>query len=378
MVNKWIGKDSIPTEPSGVGNSPTLRENIDKVKLITSHIQNIKQNTAKQIESLQTDVNKSKEKKLKSDAEYELRLKQLHDRYLSIQKIDTSATTDKFKELYDKLVSTELELKTTKTTFKVLSEEHDKLKGQLEDSLVENKTALSEKEDLVQKIEELKEEMENRKKCEHYNESTHKILESKLAELQKVNTELKAKEKQLTDQFQSVESTLRMRENDLATLKEAFQQSTGLVVNSFNELKDELNSQLQEKQVHLKEASTLNKELAAESKSLHGVKSELTQRIDTLEEKLLEETKKKEAAEKTVVELKQKFAEELKHHNYLQQCINEIWVAINDKSDHSSDTDETDGIKDNVSNLMVSKGVVHRLFGCCRTCAHNCSALTFL
>jgi len=278
-----------------------------------------------------------KEDKLKSNAEYELRLKRLNERYTSLQNMDTSATEGKLKGLYDKLVVTELELTECKAKLIATAKESELLNGKVETLENDKRTLIAENEDLMQTLEQHKADVERSRQVEHCNESTNKILESKLAELQKTNSELKTKERDLANQVMSLDSQLKARDGELDSLKSAFQQSTGYVVGSFKELKDELNNQLQEKSDDIKNMSTKNEGLAAETKSLSATNSELVTKLEALEHKLISESRKREEAEKVVQEQKQKLATEMKHESYLQSCMQEVWQCLEGSAESETD-----------------------------------------
>ena len=274
----------------------------------------------------------------------DLRLKQLHERYVSMQSIDSSTTSDKIKDLYEKLTSSEIELMNYKANSSLLNQQFANTKKQLEISQEELDTLKLENRELLQVLEESKTTIAQQKQQQQSNDCTNKILENKLLELKKVNDILKIKEKETSEKLMEKESLLKVKGSEVQTLQDAFEKSTGLVVGSFKELKDELNNQLKEKTEVLLNVNCENEELSSESKTLLQEKSELQLKTESLEEKLLGETRKREDAEKTVLELKAKLAEEMKHEVQLQQFLNQL----------SNDLDETDQL-DSEDGLLKKK-----------------------
>ena len=285
---------------------------------------------------LKDELNKVKEEKLKAKGEYELRLKQLNERYVSLQNMDTSATEDKFKGMYDKLVATELELTECKAKIIASTKENELLMSRLDISDEKNNSVSLERDELKDNVDGLKAEIEKFIQVEHCSGSTNKILESKLSEVQKINADLKIKVQESENQVTSLDSQLKIREGELDSLKTAFQQSTGYVVGSFKELKEELNNQLLEKSQDVKSISSKNESLLEESKTLANQNIALKTKIKELEEKVNLEMKKRDDLEKCIQEKKEKLAVTMKHSDYLTSCMQAIW---NQLQDHSTETE---------------------------------------
>ncbi|XP_066924085.1 FYVE and coiled-coil domain-containing protein 1-like [Clytia hemisphaerica] len=330
LLNSWYPENIIKT----VGEETlSLKDNIEKVRQITSNFEKLYGKITSDNSALKTELNRVKEENLKTNGDYELRLKQLNERYTSLQNMDISATEEKLKGLYDKLVITETELTESKVKLVSSAKENELLQNKLEISLNTQKTLIEEKEQLREQVEQCNAEIERTKHIEHCSESTNKILEGKLSELQKVNGELKTKERELGNQVVQLDSQLKIRDNELESLKSAFEQSTGFVVGSFKELKNELNNQLLEKNSDISSMSSKNDNLIEESKSLSNQNGELQTRIETLEQKVLGESKKRDDLESIVQLQKQNLAVEMKHKSYLSSCMQEIWSQLVE-SDH--------------------------------------------
>lgn len=309
-------------------DSLSLQDNINKIRSITTNVEKLNQTFAEETNLLKDELNKVKEEKLKAKGEYELRLKQLNERYVSLQNLDTSATEDKLKGMYDKLVATELQLTEYKAKFAASTKENKLLMSKLDISDEKNNSVSLERDELKDKVEELKAEIEKFIHVEHCSGSTNKILESKLSEIQKINSDLKTKVRESENQVISLDTQLKIRDGELDSLKMAFQQSTGYVVGSFKELKEELNNQLLEKSQDVKSISSKNENLLEESKSLANQNSELKTKLEKLEEKLNLELKKREDLEKCIQEKKEKLAIAMKHSDYLTSCMQDVWNQL--------------------------------------------------
>ena len=309
-------------------DSLSLSDNINKIKDITINVEKLNQTFAEETNILKDELNKVKDEKLKAKGEYELRLKQLNERYVSLQNMDTSATEDKFKGMYDKLVATELQLTECKAKFAASTKENELLLSRLDISDKKNNSVSLERDELKDKVDELKAEVKKFIQVEHCSGSTNKILESKLSELQKINADLKTKVRESENQVTSLNSQLKIRDNELDSLKTAFQQSTGYVVGSFKEFKEELNNQLFEKSQDVKSISSKNENLLEESKSLANQNTVLKTKTEELEDKLNLEMKKRDDLEKCIQEKKEKLAVVMKHSDYLMSCMQNIWNQL--------------------------------------------------
>ena len=191
-----------------------------------------------------------------------------------------------------------------------------------------NNSVSLERDELKDKVDELKAEVKKFIQVEHCSGSTNKILESKLSELQKINADLKTKVRESENQVTSLNSQLKIRDNELDSLKTAFQQSTGYVVGSFKEFKEELNNQLFEKSQDVKSISSKNENLLEESKSLANQNTVLKTKTEELEDKLNLEMKKRDDLEKCIQEKKEKLAVVMKHSDYLMSCMQNIWNQL--------------------------------------------------
>ena len=333
LVNSLYTDNTIKTGE----DSLSLNDNINKIQHITANVEKLNYSFAEVTNSLKDELNKVKEEKLKTKGEYELRLKQFNERYVSLQNMDSSATEDKFKGMYDKLVATELQLTECKAKIAASSKENELLMSRLDISDEKNNSFLIERDELKDKVEKLKAEIERCMHVEHCSGSTNKILESKLSDVQKMNTDLKSKLQESENQVTSLDSQLKIRDGELDSLKKAFQQSTGYVVGSFKELKEELNNQLLEKSQDVKSMSSMNKNLLEDSKSLAIQNNELKTKIETLEEKLHIECKKRKDLEKCIQDKKQNLAVVMKHKDYLTSCMKDIWNLLQTPSSDDSE-----------------------------------------
>ena len=307
-------------------------------------VANLKSTNENEIEILKHNLIKLKEEKQVSESEMNLRLKQMHERYLSMQTMDSSAASVKIENLFAKLTSSEIQLTDCKSKCSLLSQQFVSVKKELESNQEESDQLKSENIELLNLLDESKNVIANQKHHYHSSECTNKILEEKLFELQKIIDNMKGKEKDMSEQISGQQSLLKVKENEIKVLQDSFEKSTGLVVGSFKELKQELNNELREKTEALHNVSSTNEELSSESKSLLQEKSDLGIRTQTLEEKLSGETKKREDAEKTVVELKAKVREEMKYEVQLQQFVNQVWEALDVQPGSDENLDTEDGL----------------------------------
>lgn len=318
----------------------SLSDNIEKVKLITTHIEKLSQGFTNDAGVLKDELNKVKDEKLKAKGDYELRLKRLNERFVSLQNMDTSAMEEKMKGMYNKIVSTELELTQCKAKNVANTKENELLISKLDMSCDKNNVIIIERNQLKEQVEQLKAEIERSVHLEHCTSSTNKILEDKLSELQKINSDLNIKSKEAEDKVMSLDSQLRIRNEELESLKNAFQQSTGYVVGSFKELKEELNGQLLEKSKDMKSMSSINDSLLEESKSLVTQNVELKTKVDTLEEKLHNENKMRGDLEKGIQDKKDNLAVVMRHKDHLASCMQDIWSQLHSKTEDNKNKEE--------------------------------------
>ncbi|XP_057293160.1 FYVE and coiled-coil domain-containing protein 1-like isoform X1 [Hydractinia symbiolongicarpus] len=334
-MTTWLGKETESVQ----SESSSLQTIIDRVIVLNEDVIKLKLRKQNELDALNEQVLKLKEEKSRIENENDLRLKQLNERYANLQQLDSSATNDKLKELYEKVTATELELNEYKAKCSLLSQDMSSLHKQVDTFQEENEHLKSENADLSNSCQQSQNELTSYKLHEHSHECTSKILENKMVELQKINDTAKVKEKELNEKLINSESKLKVKENELLSLQEAFQKSTGLVVGSFKELRDELNNQLKEKTEVLHNVTSTNEDLA---KSLVKEKSDFENVKNTLTKNVNDAAKRQEEAEKIVSELKLKLAEEMKHHVLLQEFVSKVFENLNgnDETDHNADSED--------------------------------------
>lgn len=334
-MTTWLGKETESVQ----SESSSLQTIIDRVIILNEDVIKLKLRKQNELDALNEQVLKLKDEKSRIENENDLRLKQLNERYANLQQLDSSVTNDKLKELYQKVTATELELNDYKAKCSLLSQDMSSLHKQVDTFQEENEHLKSENADLSNSCQQSQNELTSYKLHEHSHECTSKILENKMAELQKINDAAKVKEKELSEKLIDSESKLKVKENELLSLQEAFQKSTGLVVGSFKELKDELNNQLKEKTEVLHNVTSTNEDLA---KSLVKEKSDFENVKNTLTKNVNDAAKRQEEVEKIVSELKLKLAEEMKHHVLLQEFVSKVFETLNgnDETDHNADSED--------------------------------------
>ena len=288
-------------------------------------------------------MEKLNEEKLKSEAYMEQRLSLVHEHYKSIHDIDSLAATEKIRNTNEMLITKE-------STFTEIKTKHDNeilnIKSLLDESQKECEIMKAENKDLNELLEEYKVDIVNVKEINHSSSSTNKILENKLAELQRINTVLKANEKDMTEKNHQLEELLKSKESELNVSQDTLEKSTGLVADSVDELREQLCSQQNKTSEVLNSVCSTNEGLLNEFKVSLNTNHDVSLKVQVLEEQLLQETNKKEEIEKIVSDLKYKYTEDMKHQCELQNFVGEICCVLNGDNDELDDV-EGDGLMTN-------------------------------
>ena len=265
--------DSMSAEP------PTITGMTLEISHLHQKILKWKAEQDSQLSKACSEAKKAHDDRQFASQEYELKIKQLNERYTNLMKGASEEAHAKVKELSaalskaeEALSDRETEIETLKQEVKVsLGSSHEAQRSAIE---LERQLTASERKqnELTSECEQLKERLKRK-------EEMAGELETKLLELSEKNNKLESLEIESNKKVAELQGELKAKEVVLERVQESFEKLNGMVFGSFEELESELKTRLIERERGLQNQSAENRRLQTNIVEIQQESRHLTHKL---------------------------------------------------------------------------------------------------
>jgi len=241
--------------------TPTITDMTLEISHLHQRILKWKADMESQLSKASNDAKKANDDRKFTSQDYELKIKQLNERYSNLTKGVSEEMNAKVKELFVKLTTAEKALSQREAEIETLKEEvrvsvsssHEAQRSAIE---LEKLITASERKqsELTSECEQLKERLKRK------DEMTVE-LETKLSELKEKCNKLELSETEYNKKVAELQGELKAKEVVLERVQESFEKLNGMVFGSFEELESELKGRLMDRERGLQNQSAENRRL---------------------------------------------------------------------------------------------------------------------
>ena len=329
------GLDNVSMADSSV-ETPTVTDMTLEISHLHQRILKWKADMESQLSKASGEAKKAHDDRKFASQDYELKIKQLNERYSNLTKGVSEELNAKMKEMFVKLATAEKALSQRET-------EIENLKGEVRVSVSSSheaqRTAI-ELEKLItaseRKQSELTFECEQLKERLKRKDEMTVELETKVSELKEKCNKLELTETESNKKVAELQGELKAKEVVLDRVQESFEKLNGMVFGSFEELESELKGRLMDRERGLQNQSDENRRLET-----HMV--DIQQRNRDLTHKLAEANAKVEEFENASIE-SQNVIQDLKTQLETQGQIKETFLSeLNETFQSLEGVDVQDG-----------------------------------
>jgi len=274
---------------------PTITGMTLEVSHLHQKILKWKADQESQLSKACSEAKKAHDDRKFASQEYELKIKQLNEKYSNLMKGASEEAHAKAKELSVKLGATEkalsereAEIETLKQEVKVsVASSHEAQRSAIE---LERQLTASER-----KQTEITSECEQIKGLLKRKEETVEELEAKVSELRQKCNNLETLETDSNKKVAALQGELNAKEVVLERVQESFEKLNGMVFGSFEELESELKTRLMDRERGLENQSAENRRLETNIVEIQQQNRELTNKLTDAKAKVeeLENTNRK-------------------------------------------------------------------------------------
>jgi len=316
--------------------TPTITDMTLEISHLHQRILKWKADMESQLSKASNEAKKAHDDRKFASQDYELKIKQLNERYSNLTKGVSEEMNAKVKELLVKLTAAEKALSQREAEIETLKEE---VRVSVSSSHEAQRSAI-ELEKLITASERKQSEFSS--ECEQLKERlTRKDemtveLETKLSELKEKCNKLESSEAESKKNFAELQGELKAKEVVLERVQESFEKLNGMVFGSFEELEGELKGRLMDRERGLQNQS-------AENRRLETNMVEIQQQNRDLKNKLTEANTKIEGFENANIE-SQNAIQELKTQLNSQEQMQETFLSeLNETFQYQEGVDVQDG-----------------------------------
>ena len=280
--------------------------------------------------------------------EYELKIKQLNERYSNLMKGASEDAHNKVQELSAKLSAAEKALSEREAEIETLKQEVKLSLGsshEAQRSAIELERQLTSSE---RKQTELSSEREQLKERLKHREEMTVELKTKLAELRKKSTKLESSEKESNEKVAELQGELKAKEVVLERVQESFEKLNGMVFGSFEELESELKTRLMDRERGLENQSAENRRLETNIVEVQQQNRDLTNQLADAKAKVKESEHSNNEMQRAVQYLQRQLSSQQQQQRTFLSELNEMLQLHEDQlGDHGDEEngygDEQDG-----------------------------------
>lgn len=316
--------------------TPTITDMTLEISHLHQRILKWKADMESQVTKASNEAKKAHDDRKFASQDYELKIKQLNERYSNLTKGVSEEMNAKVKELFVKLTTAEKALSQREAEIENLKEEvkvsvsssHEAQRSAIE---LEKHITVSERKqsELTSECEQLKERLKRK------DEMTVE-LENKLSELKEKCNKLELSEAESKKKVAELQGELKAKEVVLERVQESFEKLNGMVFGSFEELEGELKGRLMDREKGLQNQS-------AENRRLETNMVEIQKRNRDLASKLAEANAKIEEIENASIE-SQNVIQGLKTQLNSQEQMRETFLSeLNETFQSQEGVDVEDG-----------------------------------
>ena len=268
--------------------------------------------------------------------EYELKIKQLNEKYSTLMKGASEGAQAKVKELSEKLHITEKVLSEREEEIETLKKE---VKVSLASSHEAQRSAIELEKQLTTSV---RKQTELASVCEQLNgrlkrkEEMAAKLETKLSELKQKCSELESLETDSKKKVAELQGELEAKDVVLERVQESFEKLNGMVFGSFEELESELKTRLIDRERGLENQSAENRRLETNMVEIQQQNRELNNKLTGAKATVEELENATKEAHNVIQDLKCQLSSQEKQQENLLSDLNEI-LQVN------GDFDQQDG-----------------------------------
>lgn len=340
-----LGKTELQLPDGGLDNvsmtdstaeTPTITDMTLEISHLHQRILKWKADMESQVSKASNEVKKAQDDRKFASQDYELKIKQLNERYGNLMKGVSEEMNAKVKELFVKLTTAEKALNQREVEIENLREE---VKMSVSSSHEAQRSAI-ELEKLITTSERKQSELTS--ECEQLKERLKRKddmtveLENKLSELKEKCNKLELSEAESKKNVAELQGELKAKEVVLERVQESFEKLNGMVFGSFEELEGELKGRLMDRERGLQNQS-------AENRRLETNMVEIQQQNRDLTNKLAEANAKIKELENASIE-SQNVIQDLKTQLHSQEQIQETFLSeLNETLQSQEGVDVQDG-----------------------------------
>ena len=268
--------------------TPTITDMTLEISHLHQRILKWKADMESQVSKASNEAKKAHDDRKFASQDYELKIKQLNERYSNLTKGVSEEMNAKVKELFVKLTTAEKALSQREAEIENLREEvkvsvsssHEAQRSAIE---LEKLITASERKqsELTSECEQLKERLKRK-------DETTVELETKLSELKEKCNKLELSEAEAKKKVAELQGELKAKEVVSERVQESFEKLNGMVFGSFEELESELKGRLMDRERGLQNQSAENRRLETNMVEIQLQNRDLTSKLAEANAKLEE------------------------------------------------------------------------------------------
>ena len=313
---------------STLSETPTIADMTLEISHLHQRILKWKAGLESQLSKACSEAKKAQDDRKFESQDYELKIKQLNERYTNLTKGVSEEMNSKVKELFVKLTTAEKALSEREAEIEKLKEEvkvsvsssHEAQRSAIE---LERQITASERKqsELTSECEQLQERL--RRKDEVAGES-----EMKLSELKEKCSKLELTETESNKRVVALQGELKAKEVVLENVQESFEKLNGIVFGSFEELESDLKSRLMDREKGLQNQSAENRKLETNIVEIQQQNRDLKNKLTDANTKIKEFENASKESQNVVQELQtQLSSHEEKQETFLSE-LNETFQPL--------------------------------------------------
>lgn len=308
--------------------TPTITDMTLEISHLHQRILKWKADMESQLTKACSETKKAHDDRKFASQDYELKIKQLNERYTNLTKGVSEEMNAKVKELFVKLSTAEKALSEREAEIEKLKEEvklsvsssHEAQRSAIE---LERQITASERKqsELTSECEQLKERL--RRKDEMSGE-----LETKLTELKEKCNKLESAGTESNKKVAELQGELKAKEVVLERVQESFEKLNGMVFGSFEELESELKSRLMDREKGLQNQSAENRRLETNIVEVQQQNRDLTNKLAHANVKITDLGNANSESQKVIEDLKTQLGSQEETQETFMSELNETFQLI--------------------------------------------------
>ena len=321
------GLDNVSITDSTV-ETPTITDMTLEISHLHQRILKWKAEMESQLSKACSEAKKAHDERKFASQDYELKIKQLNERYTNLTKGVSDEVNAKVKELFVKLSTAEKALSEREAEIEKLKEEvklsvSSSHEGQRSAIELERQITASERKqsELTSECEQLKERL--RRKDEEAEE-----LQTKLSELKQKCNKLELSEAESSKKAAELQGELKAKEVVLERVQESFEKLNGMVFGSFEELESELKSRLMDRERGLQNQSAENRRLETNIVEIQQQNGDLTNKLTNANAKIDELENTSSESQNVIEDLKMQLSSQEQKQETFMSELNETFQHL--------------------------------------------------